>query len=316
MVSVLVFGFRRRGFCLAALAAILVLLLAFAWGVKAEAKGIRGAETVLDEDLTIEIDELGNAHYIDVLKYDRSWFNSYAYIFEKYPWLLSRRYRSESNIRDTENFNAQLDRGNYSITVTFDTPGQVYNMGDHWIFFGFPNKPKFEREGEFIFESEGSMNNEFTLYDTMHVNTTTIVKFPPGARNIKYNDAKKGVTYELPYAGPPAPSNVLASNKALFTALFLLLMLVSAGAVLFVLLKGRGVKPVPVVAGPTYAAGMPPSPPQAGAPSVAAPPTAPGPAAPAPTQPTEEEVGFCRFCGEKLKHKEAKFCSHCGKSQV
>ncbi len=311
MVRKFVFGFKRSALSLLALAFLSALLLAFTWGGDAQAKGIRGADTVLDEELTIEIDALGNAHYVDVLKYDRSWFNSYAYIFEKYPFLLSRRYRSESNIRDTENFSAQVDRANFAITVTFDTKGEVYNMGDYWILFGFPEKPKFEREGELIFESEGSMNNEYTLYDTMHVNTTTIVKLPPGAKNAKYNESKKGVTYELPYVAPPTSSSVLASNKALFTALFLALMLGSLATGVFVLLRGKGIRPMPAPAVPTYPAGTTPTPPQASTPPTTVPP-APSVSPP----PIEAEAGYCKFCGEKLKHKDAKFCSHCGKSLI
>lgn len=299
-------------------------------------KGIEAASTILDEEFKIELDNVGAAHITDVLKYDRAWFNSYAFVFEKYPFLLSRRYSSENNLRELDNFTSNVDQANYTITLTFDMPGDAYNKGDSWVLYGYPDKPKFENQGQLIFESEGTLNSEFTLWSDMHINNTTIVVPPPGAANTHYDQAKKAVVYELPYTPVASSSNVLGNNQALFIALFAILMLISLGAMILFLTTGRGMAPVAAMGAPFPAAGvspvpgMAPTPPQA--PTVAAvpvdmtQPTATGPPAPPPpaavSRPpeagakAEEGTQFCKFCGSKLKHAGANFCSECGKQQA
>jgi len=307
---------------------------------RAYPQGIEAASTILDEEYKVEINNVGEAHITDVLKYDRSWFNSNSFVFEKYPFLLSRRYRDENNVRELKNFNSNVDKTNYTITLTFDMPGDAYNKGDSWVIYGYPDKPKFENQGQFVFESEGTLNSEFTLWSDMHINNTTIIVPPPEATNARYDQGQKGVSYELHYVAAGTSSNPLATNKALFIVLFVILMLASLGGAGFFLTRKVGV--APAVAGAPFAPGVP-TVPEGMAPApittpTTAPPTPPTvapaamvatqamapqvpteePSAPEEAAATEEESGskFCKFCGSHLKHAGAKFCSGCGKEQV
>jgi hypothetical protein len=312
----------------------------FGMTVNAYPKGIEGASTVLDEERTIELNNVGDAHVTDVLKYDKTWFNSYEYIFEKYPFLLTRQSQTENNLREKENFESNIDKTNYSITLTYDEPGYAYNMGDSWVLLDFPEKPKFDKGGQFVYEGEGTEVSAFTLWDTMHINYTTIVEPPAGATNAGYDQSQKGLAYQLPYVAAGASSNPLANNKALFIALFVILMIVSLGGAVFFLTRKAGV--APAVAGSPFTPGAPTAPEGMAPPPITTPTTAsptPPTVAPAamvvtqtmapqvPTEEpstqkeaaaTEEERGskFCKFCGSHLKHAGAKFCSGCGKEQV
>ena len=296
-------------------------------------KGIEAADTILDEEYTIEMDDVGSAHITDVLKYDKSWFNSNSSVFEKYPFLLSRRYQDENNLRELENFTSDIDQANYTITLTFDIPGNAYNKGDSWVIYGYADKPKFENQGQLVFESEWTQSDEFTLWNNMHINYTAIVIPPARATNAHYDQNQKAVVYELPYVAAQASSSPLATNKPLFIVLFAILMIASIGGFGFLMAKSKA----PAAAVAPFGAGVP------GVPEVMAPDpvtTLPGPPVPPPTitpaqveatQPmppapaaaetavspdTQEGSRFCKFCGGKLKHAGAKFCSGCGKEQV
>ncbi len=312
----------------------------FGMTVNAYPKGIEGASTVLDEERTIELNNVGDAHVTDVLKYDKTWFNSYEYIFEKYPFLLTRQSQTENNLREKENFESNIDKANYSISLTYDEPGYAYNMGDSWVLYDFPDKPKFDNGGQFVYEGEGTEVSAFTLWDTMHINYTTIVKPPAGATNAGFDQSQKVLAYQFPYVAGGASSNPLANNKALVIALFVILMVVSLGAALFFLTRKAGI--VLAAAGAPFAPGVPIMPEGMAPPPITtpmtAPPTAPTvapaamettpamapeapteePSAPEEVAATEEEPGskFCKFCGNNLKHIGAKFCSECGKEQV
>jgi hypothetical protein len=291
-------------------------------------QGIEASSTLLDEEYKIELNNVGEAHITDTLTYDKAWFNSYGYVFEKYPFLLSRRYRDENDVRELQNFTSDVDKANYTITLSFDMPGDAYNKGDSWVLYGYPDKPKFENQGQFVFESEGTLNSEFTLWSDMHINTTTTIVPPQGAANAHYDQAQKAVVYELPYLATTS-SNPLAANRALFIVLFVLLMIIGLGGAVILLTR----KTAPLPAGAPFA-GVP----MAG--EVMAPvtlPTAPGAppstsiaestqvegiqAAMAPPEAVtevqqEEGSKFCKFCGGTLKHVGAKFCSSCGKEQT
>jgi hypothetical protein len=291
-------------------------------------QGIQAASTIVDEDYTVELNGVGDAHITDVLKYDKAWFNSNADTFEKYPFLLSRRYEDESNSRELENFTSSVDRSSYTVTLNFDIPGDAYNKGDYWVLYGYADKPKFENQGQFIFESEGTLNNEFTLWSDMHINNTTTIKPPPGALNARYDPSQKGVVYELPYV--PPSSNPLASNKALFTALFAVLMLLGlSGAVFFMTRKtvapvaapftpgipapSEGRAPIPV---PTSPVTPPAAATISSAPAEVSQPPSPAAGEAPPGEEAEQASKFCKFCGSELKHAGARFCSSCGKEQA
>ncbi len=319
---------RVLGLAIFIVAIFLCSFLMMTW--KASAQGIESTSTILDEEFTIELNNVGDAHVTDTFKYDRAWFNSYGYVFEDYPFLLSRRYKDESGLRELTDFSANVDRANYTITVTFDVPGEAYNEGNYWRVLGYPYKPKFENEGQFIFENEWTQNNEFTLWSDMQINYTGYFLAPPGATNLRWNEAKKQLEYDLPYT-TVASSNPLASNRALFIALFAILMIASlAGAILFMTRKAI----VPAAAGAPFTGmpaasenvtppampmtpGAPPSPPtiEPAEAEVTQPPT-PAASEPAPETPAEKGSNFCKFCGGQLKHAGAKFCSSCGKEQI
>jgi hypothetical protein len=291
---------------------ILLLLLAlallfnnFPFSAEVKAQGIEGTRTFLKEKFTVELNEVGDAHYTDVLVYDDNWFAKNSKYFEEYPFLLSRRYRSEGNIREVDNFDVQVDKKKSTVTITFDTPGAAYNMGDYWILFGYPTEP--EEGEEMVFESEGTLSNEFTLWDTMDITTRTTVKLPPGATNSRYDTSKKAVVYELPYPAAPKES-ALVKNRALFIALFGLLILISLILLAVSLLMKRRARPVAAVT-------MPATPPII--PSTT-PPTPPGSEVSTPPPvivPSPPVMGkhFCKYCGRELTTGTEKFCKHCGK---
>jgi len=127
---------------LAALAAALVTL----WGLApspAQADGIAVYSYQVQEEYTITVDELGNAACKDILVYDASFFNKQGYQFDHYPFLLSRRYCEPCDIREIENFNADIDTQTATVTITFDQPGKAYNQGTAWEMYGFLSEPKF-----------------------------------------------------------------------------------------------------------------------------------------------------------------------------
>jgi hypothetical protein len=303
--------------CVLASALLIVLALpaVMAQGVEST------ADFTIEEDYTVELTSTGDAHITDVLTYDDTWFSDYGSIFEEYPNLLSRRYRDNTDVGEIENFDAKVNQKKSTITITFDTPGYAYDMGVNWAMYGFGYEPSKTKSGEMVFEGQGSMNNEFTLFEEIPFNVTTTIKFPEGASNPKYVASDSSVTYELPYKAAKL-GNFLQNNKGVWIPIFIVLMLLSLILLLYVVLNSRrsavatsgmgagpgAGMPLPPPVAPMQPAPVAPLPPAASAPPVAAAPSAEAPAA---EQPVKQR--FCKHCGSALKEADKSFCSSCGK---
>lgn len=205
------------------------------------------------ETFTITLNDKGDATCKDVLKYDASFFNTRGFDFEKYPFLLSRRYRAQAAADEITAFNADLDRETSTVTLTFKEPGRAYNMGTHWTLFGFPDKPDFTVDGKQVFVSESSVNSDYTLWQDLEFKTTTYVKLPAGATNVRWNKADKALFYELAYT-PPDQGNTLQRNQALFIPLFAVLALGSLAVGAYAIIRGRRLPAVQAAGLPSGAA--------------------------------------------------------------
>ena len=101
------------------------------------AQGISdGTAYTMQEEYLIEINDVGDAKITDTITYEEAWFEEYGSLFEENPNLLSRRYREDNDVGEVENFEADIDQGEGTITITFDTPGLAYNMGANWVEIG------------------------------------------------------------------------------------------------------------------------------------------------------------------------------------
>ncbi len=287
----------------AAAAAILLSLAAPPPSVlrQAPAQGLESeGDYAIEEEYTVELTPTGDARVSDVLTYNISDFDDYAEIFESYPNLLTRRYRGDTDVGEIEDFDVKVNAKKGTVTVTFFSPGYAYNMGDHWVVYGFPFEPSKTREGEMVFVGEGVMNNEFTLFEEIEYQITSHVKLPDGATGVKYDHAKKTVTYQLPYT-PAAPGNLLQRNRATFLPLFGLLSVLSLLLLAWLAFSSRRA--------PQYAATAtsPPTPP---VPQAQQAPGQPGAVGTFP--PSAGHPRFCKNCGRALKESARSFCPGCG----
>lgn len=265
---------------LTAMTVTLLLLLPFS-GVALSQGMEYDADFVIEESYTIELTPTGDAHIVDELQYDDYYFEDFAGVFDEYPNLLSRRYRGDTDIGEIENFDVDVDERKATVTITFDSPGFAYNMAANWAIYGFPYEPSKTRDTEMVFEGEGNMNNEFTLFEDIPFTITTTIKFPDGSSDPEYDSNKKTVTYVLPYE-EGTKGNFLQNNKSIFVPMFIVLMLLSLLLLLYVVLNSRR----------STAAEAAPS---------------PTPPPPAPSR------HFCKHCGNELKEEDKAFCSSCGK---
>jgi hypothetical protein len=298
-------------------AALLLPFITFASG-----QGVgSAADFTIEEQYTVELTSTGDAHVTDVLTYDDAWFSDNSSVFEEYPNLLSRRYRDNTDVGEIENFDAKVNQKKSTVTITFDSPGYAYNMGDNWAVYGFGYEPSKQQSGEMVFEGEGTMNNEFTLFEEIPFTITTTVKFPQGASNPKYDAADSIVTYELPYKTAKL-GNFLQDSKGVWIPIFIVLMLLSLILLLYVVLNSRRSTVVAAGPGAGPGAGMPlppPVPPVQAAPvapapsAAAAPPAAPAPSVEAAAVEPPVKQRFCKHCGSALKEADKSFCSSCGK---
>lgn len=264
-----------------------------------------GADFTIEEDYTIELNEVGDAHIVDVFKYDDYYFEDFASVFEEYPNLLSRRYRGDTDVGEIENFDVDVDEKRATVTITFDSPGFAYNMDDNWAIYGFPYEPSKTRDSEMVFEGEGTLNNEFTLFEEIPFAITTTLKFPEGATGAVYDQDDMTVTYVLPYVEGDK-GNFFQDNKSVFVPVFIVLMALSLLLLLYIILNSRRASSETSVPFRT-ADGLPPSPPS----PAAAPPMAQSPAQ---EQAAEAPARrFCKNCGKSLKESDKAFCSNCGK---
>ena len=263
----------------------------------------------LREEYRVEINEVGDGHITDVITYDPAWFAEAGPIFEENPNLLSRRYRSDTNVGEVENFDVDIDSGGATITVTFDTPGLAYNLADGWTVLGYRNyQLKDESDDEVVFTASWTITNEFSLFETLPLEETAIIDLPDGAQNASYDRETGAIEYELPYAAEG--KGVLAENKTAFTLVFALVMALSLLLLVFVSTRKA--------AGQVTGAGIPGAPPAAVVPPageatepgrVEAPPPLPG----APPGAESAAVSkFCKACGHPRGSPEERFCRACG----
>jgi type II secretory pathway pseudopilin PulG len=292
----------------------------------AMAQGLQEEQSwTLEEQTRVEINDVGDAHIVDTLTYDPTWFDQYSYIFEENPNLLSRRYRSDTNVGEVENLNTDINNSKSTVTVTFDTPGLAYNMGDNWDIYGYSNYQLSSKDqNEVVLEDSWVLNNEYTLFDDIPVDNTVTFDLPGNATNANLDKGTGTVKYDLPYT-KGQKQGFLAENKTLFTIVFALLMILSLLLFLYAITRKTTVAMVPAgIVGPAPGApmGVPPQ-----APGVAAgppPPTPPTPEVTVGEQPTapgissepsaETPVGpkFCKQCGEARTSPDSKFCKNCG----
>lgn len=248
------------------------------------------SDFTIKESYTIELTPTGDAHIVDELSYDEYYFEDYSSVFDEYPNLLSRRYRGDTDVGEIENFDVKVNDKKASVTITFDSPGFAYNMGTNWAIYGFSYEPSKTRDTEMVFEGEGTMNNEFTLFEDIPYTITTTVKFPEGATDPKFDTGDTAVTYVLPYEESGA-GNLLQNNKSIFIPIFIVLMLLSLLLLLYVILNSRR-----AAAAEAAPSGFSPAPPPL----------------PEPEATQTNNRRFCKKCGKALGEGDRAFCSNCG----
>jgi hypothetical protein len=275
---------RSRRFILAVLAVLCLLLIVVA-PVAAQQDQQSDAPTI-HEEYTVTINDVGDAHVVDVLKYSADDFATMKKVVKENPSLLSRRYKDESNTGEVNNLKTSFNATDHSINISFDTPGYSYNMKDFWVAYGFGDKPKSTGKKEVTFESKSDINSEFTLFTTQSLATKSVIELPDAAKNIRWDEEATAIKYDMPPAR--AQLGFFSQNKGWLTALFGLLALIFALLLVFVLT--RKPRAAEAVAAPGGAI----------APPAEAPPVAPA------------GLKHCTNCGEELPAGK-KFCEHCGK---
>ncbi len=258
----------------------------------------------MQEEARIEINAVGDARVTDTLTYDGRWFQEYGAVFDENPFLLSRRYREDSDVGEVENFHADIDMENSTVTLTFDAPGLVYNMGERWELYGYTYYDLADSgDGRLVLEAawEG-VNSEYTLWFDMYLDEKVVIDLPEGATGAGFDSEEGTVTYKLPYAPVErGGGNVLADNKILFSAVFALIMALSLLLFIFAVTR-KPKEPLEALA----AMGEPPVPP------VSIPPAPQASAPPAPAPGMQEGPLFCRKCGHPRGAPGERFCRKCG----
>ncbi len=279
----------------------------------------------VEEEFTITLDAEGDAQYKDVLKYDAEFFNTNGFDFEKYPFLLSRRYKARAAVDEIQDFRADLDRQNATVTLTFGQRGRAYNMGDHWTVYGFGQKPDFAAEGQRVFQEESTVNSDYTLWQDLEFKTTTRVKLPAGATNVRWSKADEALLYDLAYVAP-ARGNILQRNQTVFIVLFAVLAAAAlvVGAVAVTAARrgpvaawaGAGATEVTATATPDAAAENTPvkatTTASATVDAAAVLPAGDTAEVAPPASANAPRAHFCRHCGAPLKHSDCRFCPDCG----
>jgi len=240
----------------------------------------------MQEEYRIELSDTGDAHITDTITYDPAWFEEFGYLFEENPNLLSRRYRADSNMGEVENFDVDIDSGDATVTVTFDTPGLAYNLSDGWTVFGYADYEIVdEGDDEVVLQAAWTVTSEFSLFEPMGLEEEVIIDLPDGAQNGDYDEATGAIEYDLAYAAEG--EGVLAANQTLFTIIFAVVMALSLILLLYLFTR-RGQTPVPVEA------------------AVA------GPQAVEPGVEAVTKPKFCKKCGYPRASEEERFCRKCG----
>jgi hypothetical protein len=249
----------------------------------------------MSEEYRIELSETGDAHITDTITYDPTWFEEFGYIFDENPNLLSRRYRADSNVGEVENFDVDIDSGDATVTVTFDTPGLAYLLSDGWTVYGYGDYGLVdEGDDEIVLQADWTVTNEYSLFEPMSLEEEVVIDLPDGAQNGDYDEGTGAVTYDLAYA--VKSEGVLAENKTLFTIIFAVIMALSLILLLYLFTR-REQAPAVVEAGAAA-----PGAAQAASPEAAA----------AAGSETAAKPKFCKKCGYPRASDEERFCRKCG----
>ncbi len=287
----------RLAFTVIALALILSLTAHFALAQDIGEEG----DYAIQEEYRIELNEVGDAHITDTLTYDESWFEEYGFLFEENPNLLSRRYRADSNVGEVEGFDADIDSGDATITVSFDTPGLAYNLDEGWTVFGYGDYELVdEGPGEVVLQAAWTVTNEFSLFEPMSLDEKVVIVLPDGAENAGYDEATGAIQYELGYTA--GGGGTLAENKTLFTIIFAVIMALALILLLYLFTR-RTTTPAALEAGTAGEA-------VAGTPVPPA--TALQAQGTAPAGVNEQKPRFCKKCGHPRGSHEERFCRKCG----
>ena len=99
------------------------------------------------------------------------------------------------------------------MTLTFDEPGFAYNMGSYWMAPFFSEGPKFELDGANVFEQESTVSNEFTPWQDADFKTTTHLALPAAASNVRWDETKEAMLYDVACVPPAPPRNALQRNR-------------------------------------------------------------------------------------------------------
>ena len=273
---------RRLVPCIAVLALIVCLS---AYPALAQEIGEESSYS-MQEEYRIELSDKGDAHITDTITYDPAWFEEFGYLFEENPNLLSRRYRADSNVGEVENFDVDIDSGDATIIVTFDTPGLAYNLSDGWTVFGYGDYELVdEGDDEVVLQAAWTVTNEFSLFEPMDLEEEVVIDLPDGAQNGDYDEATGAIEYDVAYTAKS--EGVLAENQTLFTIFFAVIMALSLILLLYLFTR-RGQTPAVVEA------------------------VAAAPQAVELGEETAVKPKFCKKCGYPRGSEEELFCRKCG----
>lgn len=268
---------------------VAALCLAFSVPVVAQTED----DPVIEEEYKATVNEVGDAKIVDKMTYvNEEDFEYIEALMEENPEFLTRRYTTDSDIGEVENFDTELDSANNTVLITFETPGYAYNMGDHWEIFGFSEEPVEESDSQFEFEGTYVVNSEFTLFTDQVLYSRSIIELPGEASNAVYEPTDGSIQYDMPEVG--AVAGFWSEHRTVLIIVFGVLTAVFA--LLLVLAVTRKTVPKPALSQQT---------------------AAPGPPVPASeTTATEspKKAGskeYCENCGNKLKPGEV-FCGKCG----
>ena len=330
---------RNKRLChwitITALVLVAFLLLATPAAAQEEGQEIDEYYFTVSEEYNVVLNDVGDAAITDQVSYDPDWFYEFGYVFDEYPNLLSRRFRADTNIGELENFDVQVDAAASAITVTFDAPGLVYNLGDEWVLFGYPGyQVSSVDDDQVVLTGSWLVTGEYTLFEELGWEDTITIDLPDGATDARYEEGDGAIYYQLAYTGETASVGFLEKNKTIMLIVFAVLM--GLTLLLFIMVVTRKEKEPP--AQPAVAQAAPPqvppaatqapppsapptatqppsAPPSAAQPPPSTPPTQAAPPPPEQAAPAEEQEAaptFCKKCGKPTIKEGASFCKNCG----
>lgn len=291
--------------CIVVLIAALVLLAPVSAHLAlAQEIGEEGYYSITEE-YRIELNEVGDARITDTITYDPDWFAEYGFLFEENPNLLTRRYRADSNVGEVENFAVDIDSGDATIIVTFETPGLAYRLSGGWTVFGYGDYEVVdEGDDEVVLRAAWTITNEYSLFETMDLAEEVVIDLPEGATGAAFDETTGAIEYDLAYAAKGG--GLLAENRTVFIIVFAIIMALSLILLLFLFTRRPQVPAaVEAAAAETPVAG-------GQMPSAAVRDEAVLPPADVAGGETGAKPRFCKKCGHPYGSPEERFCRKCG----